>query len=72
MKKRFYPLIMAIALAATACNKATEDSTETVDPSGKTAIAFSVEESHTPMTRAGFDKATKIAMRIKSTNRTST
>ena len=72
MKKRFYPLIMAIALAATACNKATEDSTETVDPSGKTAIAFSVEESHTPMTRAGFDKATKIAMRIKSTNGTST
>ena len=66
MKKRFYPLMMAIALAAAACTNTTEDSTETVDPTGKTPISFSVEENHAATTRAAFGSETKIAMRIKS------
>ena len=66
MKKFFNPLILATALAATACTNTEDDSTDIVDPSGKTAISFVGEENHSPMTRAGFTTNTKIAMRIKS------
>ena len=71
MKNLFYPLIFATALVATACNNDLENSTDVIDPNGKTAISFSVEESQQPMTRAGFSVSTKMAMRIKSTDGTS-
>ena len=72
MKKFINPLILATALAAAACTNTTEDPSETVDPSGKTAISFVGEENHNPITRAGFGSDTKIAMRIKSTDGAST
>ena len=66
MKNLFYPLIFATALVATACTNDLENNTDVIDPNGKTAISFSVEESQQPMTRAGFKASTKMAMRIKS------
>ena len=66
MKQLFYPLVLATALVTTACNNDLENNTDVVDPSNKTAISFSVEESQQPMTRAGFKASTKMAMRIKS------
>ena len=67
MKKFINPLILATALAATACTNTTEDPSETVDPSGKTAISFVGESSSAPTTRAGFKEKTQIAMHIRST-----
>ena len=66
MKNLITPLLMATALIATACTNTNDINTPDVDPSGKTPISFSVEESHSPRTRAGFTADTKIAMRIKS------
>ena len=66
MKNLITPLLMATALIATACTNTNDIDTPDVDPSGKTPISFSVEESHSPRTRAGFTADTKIAMRIKS------
>ncbi len=71
MKKFFNPLILATALAATACTN-TEDGVINDDPANKTAISFSVEENQSPVTRAGFTADTKIAMRIKSTDGSAT
>lgn len=72
MKNLITPLLMATALIATACTNTNDIDTPDVDPSGKTPISFSVEESHSPRTRAGFTADTKIAMRIKSTDGNST
>lgn len=73
MKKFFYPLMMFAALATTACTNTQDDITDTTDPSGKTPISFVGEATNAPAkTRAGFDANTKIAMRIKSTNGSST
>ena len=67
MKNLFYPLIFATAFVATACTSSQETDFDTpVDPNGKTAISFSVEEQRKTFTRAGFTGSTKIAMRIKS------
>lgn len=66
MKNLFYPLLMATAFVATACTNNLEDDVTPVDPNGKTAISFSVEEQRKTLTRAGFTGSTKIAMRIKS------
>lgn len=67
MKNLFYPLIFATAFVATACTSSQETDFDTpVDPNGKTAISFSVEEQRKALTRAGFTGSTKIAMRIKS------
>ena len=70
MKVLFRPLTLAALLVASACTSDIKDDIENIDPSSKTAISFSVEENHTPMTRAGFTASTKIAMRIKSENGT--
>ena len=67
MKNLFYPLIFATAFVATACTSTLDTDFDTpVDPNGKTAISFSVEEQRKALTRAGFSGSTKIAMRIKS------
>lgn len=67
MRKLFYPLLIATAFVATACTSTQDsDNDAPVDPNGKTAISFSVEEQRKAMTRAGFTGNTKIAMRIKS------
>ena len=67
MKNLFYPLIFAAAFVATACTSTQDTDIDTpVDPNGKTAISFSVEEQRKTLTRAGFTGSTKIAMRIKS------
>ena len=66
MRKLIYPLMMATMCVATACTNTKDDVID--NPTDKTPISFSVDESHTPMTRAGFTKATEIAMRIKSKN----
>ena len=63
MNKNLYLLLLGTLMSA-ACTNNLEDIN--IDHSNKTAISFSVEESHTPMTRAGFTASTKIAMRIKS------
>lgn len=70
MKVLFRPLTLAALLVASACTSDIKDDIENIDPSSKTVISFSVEENHTPMTRAGFTASTKIAMRIKSENGT--
>ena len=70
MKKLFYPLTLALTLLATSCTNNQDDMTTPTDPSGKTPISFSVEENRKPITRAGFTADTKIAMRIKSENKT--
>ena len=67
MKNLLYPLVFATAFVATACTSTNETDFDTpVDPNGKTAISFSVEEQRRALTRAGFTDITKIAMRIKS------
>ena len=70
MKVLFRSLTLAALFAASACSNEIINEIEEIDPSSKTAISFSVEENHTPMTRAGFTADTKIAMRIKSENGT--
>ena len=70
MKVLFRPLTLAALLVASACTSDIKDDIENIDPNSKTSISFSVEENHTPMTRAGFTASTKIAMRIKSENGT--
>lgn len=70
MKNLITPLLMATALIATACTN-TNDDDVIVDPSEKTPISFSGEENSTPITRAGFTVETKVAIRIKSTDGTS-
>ena len=70
MKVLFRSLTLAALFAASACSNEIINEIEEIDPSSKTAISFSVEENHTPMTRAGFTAATTIAMRIKSENGT--
>ena len=65
MKKFIYPLMMLAALGTTACTN-TKDDVINDDPSNKTAISFVGESRNTPITRAGFDDNTQIAMRIKS------
>lgn len=73
MKRFIYPMLLATAFVATACTTNQEtDIVTPVDPNGKTAISFSVEEQNRALTRAGFTASTKIAMRIKSeaTNQT--
>ena len=66
MKKFFNPLILATALAATACTN-TEDGVINDDPANKTAISFVGESRNTPVTRAGFGADTQIALHIRST-----
>ncbi len=63
MNKNLYLLLLGTLMSA-ACTNNLEDIN--IDPSNKTAISFSVEENHAPMTRAGFTASTKIAIRIKS------
>lgn len=66
MKNLFYPLLMATAFVATACTNNLEDDVTPVDPNGKTPISFVAENNNQPVTRAGFDNPTKIAMHIRS------
>jgi hypothetical protein len=66
MKNLFYPLLMATAFVATACTNNQEDDVTPVDPNGKTPISFVAENNNQPVTRAGFDNPTKIAMHIRS------
>ena len=66
MKNLFYPLLIATAFVATACTNNQEDDVTPVDPNGKTPISFIAENNNQPVTRAGFDNPTKIAMHIRS------
>lgn len=66
MKNLFYPLLIATAFVATACTNNQEDDVTPVDPTGKTAISFVAENNNQPVTRAGFDNPTKMAMHIRS------
>ncbi|WP_288276288.1 fimbrillin family protein [uncultured Prevotella sp.] len=66
MKNLFYPLLFTTALVSAACSNDLENDGNATDPSNKTAISFIAENNNQSVTRAGFDKSTKIAMHIRS------